>query len=320
MRELLQSQAEPWIFFLHWMLLQGSLIQVMCCNGLFEDCPLHSSSSLLGEDSSSLKDQSHCLNLKKKLKGNPGWWQSQDSGVYGSWRSWMCLGFSWLCFLCSRSCWSESGSGPWNSGLSDVCGRSGECGMGCNYASWMCHSGNGIRASTGLKGGMSCCSSRCRVWCVPSETATPVTRRMVVGFWSAEMYPMSGTIVSGVWPVPPGILMPWTRSVLVVWCSWGKNLVGTVLCKVAQFITAITLCISEVVAKMTCLSTNKTSIIIGHHTDPDGCQYGCKLLCCIEFSTNLMTSAKVWRWWCVCSEFLQQKCRLPQCHCQKFIA
>ena len=40
---------------------------------LFEECPLHSSSSLLEEGSTSLKDQSCCLYLKKNLKGNPGW-------------------------------------------------------------------------------------------------------------------------------------------------------------------------------------------------------------------------------------------------------
>ena len=39
----------------------------------FEKCSLHSLSSLLGEGSNSLKDQSHCLNLMKNLKGNPGW-------------------------------------------------------------------------------------------------------------------------------------------------------------------------------------------------------------------------------------------------------
>ena len=40
---------------------------------------------------------------------------------------------------CSESCWSKTGSSPWNSGLSDACGRSGKCEMGCDYAFWVCH-------------------------------------------------------------------------------------------------------------------------------------------------------------------------------------
>ena len=39
---------------------------------VFEDCPLLSSSSLLAEGSSTLKNQSHCLSLRKNLKRNPG--------------------------------------------------------------------------------------------------------------------------------------------------------------------------------------------------------------------------------------------------------
>ena len=39
----------------------------------FEECPPHSSSSLLGEGPSSLKDQSYCQNLISSLKENPGW-------------------------------------------------------------------------------------------------------------------------------------------------------------------------------------------------------------------------------------------------------
>ena len=39
---------------------------------LFEECPPHSSSSLLGDVSSSLNYQSHCLTLMKNLKRNPG--------------------------------------------------------------------------------------------------------------------------------------------------------------------------------------------------------------------------------------------------------
>ena len=63
-RELiLQNQSETWIFSLHALLLWGSLIKVLWCNELFEDCPPHSSSLLLGEGSSRSKDQSGCLNL-----------------------------------------------------------------------------------------------------------------------------------------------------------------------------------------------------------------------------------------------------------------
>ena len=38
---------------------------------VFKECPSHPFSSLMGEGSSSLKDQSHCWNLMKNLKGNP---------------------------------------------------------------------------------------------------------------------------------------------------------------------------------------------------------------------------------------------------------
>ena len=69
----------------------------------------------------------------------------------------------------------------------------------------------------------------------------------------------------------------------MAWCSRGRNLVWAVLCKVAEFITAITLCIRAVAAKMTYLSTNKAPSIIRHPTEHEGCQHGCQLLCCIEF-------------------------------------
>ena len=46
---------------------------------------------------------------------------------------------------CSGRCWSEADSSLW-SGMSDVCGRSGKCGMGCDYAIW-CHNMRGDEVS-----------------------------------------------------------------------------------------------------------------------------------------------------------------------------
>ena len=48
---------------------------------------------------------------------------------------------------CGVHCWSKTSSGPWNSGMSDICRRSGKCGMGCDYASWMFH---GVSSDGGI--------------------------------------------------------------------------------------------------------------------------------------------------------------------------
>ena len=60
-----------------------------------------------------------------------------------------------------------------------------------------------------------------------------------------------------------GVLMPWMRLLM----DRLRNLEGAILGKMAKFITAITLDMRAVVAKMTYLYTNKTSIITGYHTD-----------------------------------------------------
>ena len=162
------------------------------------------------------------------------------------------------------------------SGMNDICRRCGECGMGCDNACWcLCKSDDG--GIHQLKGGMSCCGGWMRSIGVPSKTAASAVVGMAVGLWPAEMSPMSGTIKCGVWSVPSGVgvLMPWMRSVLVAWCSWGRNPVWTVLHKVARFITVITLGTGAVAAKITCLSMNQTSVISGHHIDHRGCQCGC---------------------------------------------
>ena len=53
----------------------------------------------------------------------------------------------------------------------------------------------------------------------------------------------------------------------MTWCSWWRDLVGDILGKMAKFITAIRLGTRAVVAKMTCLSTEKTHIITRHYTE-----------------------------------------------------
>ena len=133
---------------------------------------------------------------------------------------------------------------------------------------------------------------------VPYVTAAaPITVGMLAWLWLADMSPMSVSIVDGVWSVPlcVGVSWPGMRPVLVAWCSQGRNLVEAVLCKVAEFITAVTLCIRGVVAKMTCSSTNKACTIVRHQTDCGGC-HNMAVSCCaaFNFSTNLMTSDKVW--------------------------
>ena len=122
-----------------------------------EECPPHSSSSLLREGFSSLKDQSCCQNLMKSLKGNPGWWQLWGGGVYGGLRV---LGIAWLSWaevfvLCGGSWWSETGSGLW-SGMSGTHRRSGECGMEFDCA-WWYHGMRGNGSIHQLRGGRSCC-------------------------------------------------------------------------------------------------------------------------------------------------------------------
>ena len=211
---------------------------------VLEDFPPHSSSSLLGEGSGSLKDQSHCLNLRKNLKGSPEWWQSWNSGIYGVWRSWVWLGFPYqLCFLCSVV--GVAGMRPtlvlgivvWVASVGEVASAGWGVTMlvGCVMVLMVMGLSIGQRvAQVAVVVGWG-------AWCVSSETVAPVTVGMVAWLWMVGMTPMSVTIVGGVWSVPlsVGILIPWMRSVLVVWCLWGRNLVGAVLCKVAKFIAAV---------------------------------------------------------------------------------
>ena len=69
---------------------------------------------------------------------------------------------------------------------------------------------------------------------------------------------------------------------------------GTVMAKVAKFITVITLGIKAVVAKMTCPSTDK------HLSSPDmiltveGVSVAVSWHAALSLSTSLMTSARVW--------------------------
>ena len=59
--------------------------------------------------------------------------------------------------------------------MSDICGRSGECRMGCDYAIWMCQGMNGNGDVHQSKGGMSHYGGRMRsVMCAPETAAAPV--------------------------------------------------------------------------------------------------------------------------------------------------
>ena len=107
------------------------------------------------------------------------------------------------------------------------------------------------------------------------------------------------------------------RSILGAWHSGGMNLFGTVLYKVAKFITAVTLGIRAVVAKMSCLSTYKISIITGHHVVHGRFQCGC-----IEFfnkSDYFSQGLRVLFMYFSCdgrcfSKSLSEK-KMPWCHC-----
>ena len=95
---------------------------------MLEDCAPHSSSSLLGESSSSVKNQSLSESEEEPDRESwmitvLEWWDLL--GVL------KVLGVVWPSSLpvvpmqCSVSCWSKTGYGPWNSSMSDVSGRSG---------------------------------------------------------------------------------------------------------------------------------------------------------------------------------------------------
>ena len=192
-----------------------------------------------GRGSSSSKNQNHFLNQRRNLMVRPGWWQSWNGGMYGGLKI---LGVAWLSssvvfpVQCGESCWSETGSSLWNSGVNEVSGKSGECVMGCNYpcvsVSWhMLQWG----ASVSQREAQATVVDGWEVWCVPTGTAAAlVAMGKVAWLWSVEMSPMSVPIMGGVWYVPlgVGVLWPWTRPVFVTWCFWWWNPVGAVLCKV----------------------------------------------------------------------------------------
>ena len=83
MKWQLQSQLGSWIFFWHGLLL-GTVWDKSYSVMVGWGCPLHSyeSLSLLGEGSSSLKNWSHCLILRRSHIINPEWWPSSGSGIY----------------------------------------------------------------------------------------------------------------------------------------------------------------------------------------------------------------------------------------------
>ena len=185
----------------------------------------------------------------------------------GGWGSWALFGFSGLRFLCSVVGVAEVRLAPvcrvaWLMSAEVVSAGWGVT-MPVGVTTWVV-----MAASISQRAVWAVAVAGRGAWGVPSKTTASVMVGMAVVWWPAEMSPLSGTIICGEQSVPSavGILMSWMRSVSVAWCPWWRNLVGAVLCKVAKFITAITLGIWAVVAKMTCQSTNKTK----HHTDCGG--------------------------------------------------
>ena len=127
------------------------------------------------------------------------WW-----GLLGVWRSWMWLFLTVSPVQCSGSCWNETGSTPWNSGMSDVCRRGSKCGIGCNYASWMCHSRSSNRGIHWPKTCMSCCGG-----CM---------RSMMCAFWNfCCCHGENGSITVTCWNVSH----VWDHNRWIVICPFG---------------------------------------------------------------------------------------------------
>ena len=193
---------------------------------------------ITGGGCSSLKNQNHCLFLRKNMMG---------------------------------------------SGVNDVSGRSGMFEIGCDYACGVCISVSADDSICQPKGSRSHCSGwmestvcsfcNCCSYCCDG-----------IGSVSVFSWNVSHVCDYSEWIVICPLKV-WVyhnlESDLSLCCSWGRNLVGEVLCKVAKFITGVTLHWAS--GCQNGLSVHKVSIIIRNHADPGGCQHGCYLLCCIEF-------------------------------------
>ena len=80
-------------YFPAWAVTVGQFKMSPIINLWVDDCPasLFVSSSLLEEGSSSLKDQSHHLILRKSLAVSPEWWPTSDAGSMRCFFPWMWL-------------------------------------------------------------------------------------------------------------------------------------------------------------------------------------------------------------------------------------
>ena len=257
---------------------------------MLEDCPPHSSSTLLGEGYSSARNQCHCLYLRKNLLGSPGWWWSWILGFIGGRRPWL-----WLDLLCQlqslcsalRVARARLATVPGNSGMSEVSGRGGIFEMGWCYAFGVCLSMSGDGNIRQPKGNASHCSGWMRsMMC----TFCNCCCSWLQWDWMCDCDQLKCL---------PCLCLYWVDCDPSLWVLvyhglgqdlfwWlgvpeGGILLGQSCAKVAKFIPAVTLHIRAVGAKMACLSTNNASIIVRHHADHGGCQLGCYLLCCIEF-------------------------------------
>ena len=100
------------------------------------------------------------------------------------------------------------------------------------------------------------------------------------------------------------LVVPWawscvTTSVCLVmywWCSWGRYIVRAIHDDMSVFIAFLTSDMRVVSCNVSCFLTLETSVfIIGHHVDWWGWEdYHGKLLSCIQFSTSVMASVRVW--------------------------
>ena len=217
MRELLQIQLELYIFSLHALLLWDSLVQILWCNECLKIALPHSSLSLLGEGC--LKDQSCCLNLRKNLKGNPGWWQFWNGGVYGRCKV-LDMAWPFLAVFPVQCVVGVAGirAAPIH-GIVAYVMSAGEVvsvwmgaamPVGCLMAQVVMEVSISQRAvPAGTVAGWG-------AWCVPSETVASVMVGMTAGLWSGEMSPMSGSIIGGVWSAP----LVWFCWCLVWDLSW----------------------------------------------------------------------------------------------------
>ena len=108
----------------------GSVQDKSIVNPFDDECPPHplKSLSLLEEGSSSLKDQSPYLILKRSLIVNPEWWPSSGDEIYEGLLFMDMLLMPFMCLVSGKYVYSvlnQIGFSPWNSCENDSSQKNG---------------------------------------------------------------------------------------------------------------------------------------------------------------------------------------------------